>query len=99
MIVSKVNGWLSKLVGPNAAHMIDAAIGVAIPYAVTFAVSPGARVFLLHHSLLAVIVGASILPATALASKFRKAAGSSAPLADEIAAVVAAKILVAEKQT
>lgn len=92
MLVEKVNGFLNRLVGPNAAHMIDALIAIALVGAGTFAVSAPARLFLVHHALLGIIVSAGIPLLTALASKFRKAAGSTAPLVDELAAAVAVLI-------
>jgi hypothetical protein len=87
-IVAKLNGFLGRFVGPNAAHVIDGMIGVAIVGAVTFVESPSARVFLVHHALLSTLVTAGIPVSTALASKFRKAAGSSQPLVDELAQVI-----------
>ena len=88
-MIDRVNAFLAKFVGPNAAHVIDGLIGVAIVGGVAIAESPASRGFLAHHSTDAMIVAASVPLATALASKFRKAAGSSSTVAaDEIAAAV-----------
>lgn len=88
-LLDKFNAALGKLVGPNAAHMIDGLIGVGLVGVVAYASSPASRVFLLHHAQLGAIVTVGIPVVTALASKFRKAAGSTAPLADQLSAVVA----------
>lgn len=88
IIITKLNAFLARFVGPNAAHVIDGMIGVAIVGAATFVESPSARVFLVHHALLSTLVTAGIPVSTALASKFRKAAGSSQPLVDELAQVI-----------
>ena len=88
ILINKLNAFLAKFVGPNAAHVIDGLIGVALVGAAAFAASAPARLFLLHHALLGVIVTAGVPLVTAVASKFRKAAGSSAPLADELASAV-----------
>ena len=87
-LIGTINAQLSKLVGPNAAHMIDALIGLAIVGAVALLSSSAARAFLAHHATLSVIVTAAVPVATALASKFRKAAGSQASLLDEIEQIV-----------
>jgi hypothetical protein len=92
MLIDKLNGFLNRFVGPNAAHTIDALIGVALVGAVAFASSAPARLFLLHHALLGVLVSAGVPLVTALASKFRKAAGSTAPLVDQLTAAIVAAI-------
>lgn len=84
-MIAKLNAFLGKFVGPNAAHAIDGVIGVAIGAAITLTYSAPARLFFLHHSRLGLIVGLVVVPvATALAAKFRKAAGSQVNLVDEI---------------
>lgn len=88
-VINRFNGFLARFVGPNAAHVIDALIALALVGAVTYVASAPARLFLLHHATLGVLVTVAVPLVTALASRFRKAAGSSAPLADEIAAAVA----------
>lgn len=95
-MIARLNAFLSRFVGPNAAHIIDGLIGVAlvgVPTLVGMLIySPPARVFLLHHTTLGAVVtglvGLGVPAVTALASKFRKAAGSQAALVDEIARVV-----------
>lgn len=87
-MIDKLNAALAKFVGPNAAHMIDGLIGVSLVGVPTLAASHAARVFLLHHSMLGLIVTAALPVTISLGSKFRKAAGSSAPLADQLAAAV-----------
>ncbi len=88
ILIDKLNGFLGRFVGPNAAHVIDGLIAFALVGAAAFAVSAPARVFLLHHALLGIVVSLSVPLVTALASKFRKAAGSSASLVDQITAAV-----------
>ena len=93
---AKIQAGLEKLVGPNAAHMLDALIAVALVGVPTLVgaliYSAPARLFLLHHATLGAVitglVGIGVPAVTALASKFRKAAGSQATLVDEIAKVV-----------
>lgn len=87
-MIDKLNAFLGRFVGPNAAHMIDAGIALALVGVPVLAASHPARVFLLHHATLGLIVTAALPLATALASKFRKAAGNSAPLADQLVAAV-----------
>ena len=87
-LISKLNALLSKFVGPNAAHMVDAAVAVGIVDGAALVSSPSARAYLVHHAVLSSIASICVPPAVALASKFRKAAGSQADLVDQIAQVV-----------
>ena len=87
-MIDRVNAFLGRFVGPNAAHVIDGLIGVAIVGGVAIAESPASRAFLAHHSTDAMLVAAGVPLATGLASKFRKAAGSSNTIADAVAAAV-----------
>lgn len=87
-LIAKINAFLSKFVGPNAAHMIDAAVAIGIVDGAALVSSPSARAYLLHHALLSSIASISVPPAVALASKFRKAAGSQADLVDQVAKAV-----------
>lgn len=89
-LVDRINSFLNRFVGPNAAHVIDALIGVALVGAVAFATSEPARVFLFNHPLLGVIVSVGVPLVTALASKFRKAAGSVVSLVDQLTVAVLA---------
>lgn len=98
-LIDKLNAFLAKFVGPNAAHMLDALIGIAIVGGVAFASSPASRVFLLHHATLGVIVTATIPIATGFASKFRKAAGDSGPLADQLVTAVTQAVKDAHTQS
>lgn len=84
LLISKLNAFLSKFVGPNAAHMIDAVFAIAIVDGVALSTSPAARLFLLHHARLGALIQLSVPPAVALSAKFRKAAGSQASLVDEL---------------
>jgi hypothetical protein len=98
VIVDKINGFLGRFVGPNAAHMIDAGIALAIAAGIALAASPAARTFEQHHSLLGILVSVGVLLGTPLVSKFRKAAGSSAPLVDQLVAAVAKAVADAHEQ-
>lgn len=83
-MIDKLNAFLSKFVGPNAAHMIDAVFAIALVDGAALSTSHAARLFLLQHARLGALVQLSIPPAIALSAKFRKAAGSQAPLVDEL---------------
>lgn len=89
-LIERFNGWLAKFVGPNAAHVIDGLIGVALTLAGAFAFSTPARTFASHHADLGLIILLAPPVLTALASKFRKAAGSQVSLVDEIVAAIEA---------
>jgi len=93
-MIDKLNAFLARFVGPNAAHMIDALIGLGIVGLCAYAYSAPARLFLLHHAVLGAVVTVGVPIATALASKFRKAAGSQASLVDEVVAAVSQKLAV-----
>jgi hypothetical protein len=88
ILIDKLNAFLAKFVGPNAAHMIDAGIALGIAAAVTLCASPWARAETAHHALLGALFSVGVLVGTPLASKFRKAAGSQTALVDQIAQVV-----------
>lgn len=88
MLIERFNGWLGTLVGPNAAHVIDGLIGVSLTFAGAFAFSAPARTFASHHADLGLVVLLIPPVITALASKFRKAAGSQASLVDELLAAI-----------
>lgn len=87
-MIDKLNAFFGRFVGPNAAHTIDGLIGVALVGVPTLTASHAARVFLLHHSMLGMIVTAALPVTISLGSKFRKAAGNNASLADDLAAAV-----------
>lgn len=76
---ARIQSQLDKLVGPNAAHVLDGLIAFEITAGVAALASPSARVYGERHPLVAIgiAVGAPLL--TALASKFRKAATTKAP--------------------
>lgn len=89
MIFVKLQSLLEKLVGPNAAHMIDGFVALGIVDGTVFVASADARVFLLHHATLGLLAQLAVPPAIALASRFRKAAGqSNVDLVAELARVV-----------
>jgi hypothetical protein len=71
---AKIQAGLDKLVGPNAAHVLDGLIAFEITAGTAALASPSARAYGAHHPLVAlgIAVGTPLL--TALASKFRKAA-------------------------
>ena len=88
-MLTRFNNWLSKLVGPNSAHMIDAGLMVAIASGVALCASPWARATADHHSLLSVLFSVGVLVGTPLISKFRKAAGKpSTDLVAQLAQLV-----------
>ncbi len=89
-MIDKVNAFLGRFVGPNAVHMIDAAVALGIAGGIALAASPAARQFEQRHSLLGVLVTIGVLLGTPLVSKFRKAAGGDATAtAQQIADAVA----------
>jgi uncharacterized membrane protein len=81
-LVAKINTALSKLVGPNAAHMLDSLIAFELTAAGVAAKSSSARHYAAAHPGLAIAFTVAPPVLTALASKFRKAATSPTPPAD-----------------
>jgi hypothetical protein len=75
-LAEKVSSALSKLVGPNSAHVIDGLIAWELTAVAAGAKSHSAREYGVNHPLLVVAftVGPPLL--TAAAAKFRKAAGT-----------------------
>lgn len=95
--MNRINAFLARFVGPNAAHVIDAIVAFALTAAAAAAFSPAARDFELHHARLGVALALAPAILTALASKFRKAAGQPAnDLVDAIAAAVRAELTAAQ---
>jgi hypothetical protein len=83
MNLAEISAKLSKLVGPNSAHVIDGLIAWELTAVAAGAKSQSAREYGVAHPLLVVAftVGPPLL--TGLAAKFRKAAGAKPPSADE----------------
>lgn len=76
---AKLQGFLDRFVGPNAAHVLDGLIAFEITAGGAALASPSARAYGAHHPYVAlgIAVGTPLL--TAVASKFRKAATTKAP--------------------
>jgi hypothetical protein len=75
---AKIQAALEKLVGPNAAHVLDGLIAFEITAGTVALASPSARAYGAHHPLVAVAIAVGTPLVTALASKFRKAATTKA---------------------
>lgn len=76
---TKIQNGLSKFVGPNAAHVLDGLIGFEISAGVAAVATPSARNYADHHAVVAIGIAVGTPLLTALASKFRKAATTTAP--------------------
>lgn len=73
-MIEKANAFLSKLVGPNAAHVIDGLVAWELTAAAAAVKSQSARDYAFHHPTVAVALTIALPLLTAAAAKFRKAA-------------------------
>lgn len=78
-LIARFNAAVSKLVGPNAVHAIDAIVAFELTAAGAALTDPSARDYAAAHPALVVVFSIVAPLLTAGASKFRKAATAPAP--------------------
>jgi hypothetical protein len=76
---AKLQAFLERFVGPNAAHVLDGLVAFELTAAGAALSTDSARNYAVHHPAVAVTFTLAPPVLTALASKFRKAAHAKTP--------------------
>jgi hypothetical protein len=82
-LAAKISSGLSKLVGPNSAHVIDGLVAWELTAVATAAKSESARDYGAAHPWMVVFLTLGPPALTGLAARFRKAATDKSPAAGD----------------
>jgi hypothetical protein len=77
-MISKLNAFLNKFVGPNSAHVVDGLVAGGLTAAGAALESKSARDYAFHHPSVALAIALAPAVLVGLAAKFRKAAAAKA---------------------